>query len=103
MFNIPSLHQRVKPVLKVPSLLSRIFLKEKLLNWPGYVIFFTLASAMGYLMAKNMVLGLGVSGFVVALAVIIVCFVSTETGLYINLIYSFFAFHLSRFFFNDSF
>jgi putative inorganic carbon (HCO3(-)) transporter len=103
MLNIPSLHQRVKPVLKTQSFLNRIFLQEKLLNWPGYLIFFTMASGMGFLMAKNLVLGLGVSGFVVGLAVIIVCFVSTETGLYINLIYSFFAFHISRFFFNDTF
>jgi hypothetical protein len=61
------------------------------------------AILLGYLLARKMLLGIGLFAGVVGTAVVLVCMLSTETGLYINIAYSFFAFCLSRLFFNDTF
>lgn len=62
-----------------------------------------LAVLLGYLLAKQMVLGIGLFAGIVSMAVIIVCMVNVEAGIYINIFYSFFIFHFSREFFNDDF
>jgi putative inorganic carbon (HCO3(-)) transporter len=61
------------------------------------------ALVVGYLLAKQMVLGIGFFAGVVGLAVVIVCLLNIELGLYINITYSFFICHFSRLFFNDEF
>lgn len=62
-----------------------------------------LAVLLGYLMATQLLIGIGFSGLIIGIAVILICLLNTEAGLYINLIYTFFAFHASRIFFNDQF
>lgn len=41
-------------------------------------------------------------GLAIGFFVVIICLLNAEAGLYINIIYSFFAFHINRFLFNDS-
>ena len=53
-------------------------------------------------MAQKTLLGLGVTGLACGLAVLLVCIFNTEAGLFINMIYSFFAYHISRLFFDDT-
>jgi len=87
----------------VAQYFERIFLEEKLNNWLGYLLFTGIAGVFGYLLARQTFLGLSLFGFVLGFFTIIACLMSTEVGLYINLCYSFFAFHLSRFLFQDNF
>lgn len=86
---------------RVNAYLQRAFLIQKLDNWIGYVLFFLIALGLGYLMAVNMVIGIGLLGLVVGLAVVLICMFDTEAGIYINMFFSFFAFGINRFF-NDS-
>jgi putative inorganic carbon (HCO3(-)) transporter len=81
--------------------MGRIFLEGKLNNWAGVLLFGLIAVCMGLLLARNTILGMGVVGSILGLAVIIVCLFSTETGFYINMAYSFFVYHVSRLFFGD--
>jgi len=92
-----------KLTLKIEELWSKLFVEQKLNNWFGYLLAFSAAAVLGLLMGKNMILGFGLSGFIFGFAVVIVCMLNTEAGLYINIVYSFFAFHFSRFLFNDNF
>ncbi|MGI8952118.1 MAG: O-antigen ligase family protein [Chitinophagaceae bacterium] len=89
--------------IKIEDFWSKTFLDQKLNNWLGYVLIFSIAAVLGYLLAQNTVVGFGITGIVISAAVIITCLLSTEAGLYINVVYSFFAFHFSRFFFHDTF
>jgi putative inorganic carbon (HCO3(-)) transporter len=80
---------------------GRIFLEGKLNNWAGVLIFGLIGVSMALLLAQNVNLGMGVIGGIVGLAVVIVCLMSTETGFYINMAYSFFVYHLSRLILGD--
>lgn len=62
-----------------------------------------IASGLGYLLSKEMMLGVGVFAGAVGLAVVIVCLLNIELGLYINIAYSFFICHFSREFFDWNF
>jgi putative inorganic carbon (hco3(-)) transporter len=79
----------------------KAFLQQKLNNWLGYSLFLLVATGLGFLIAQKTLIGLGVVGFITGLAVILTCMFNTEAGLFINMIFAFFAFHISRFFFND--
>jgi putative inorganic carbon (HCO3(-)) transporter len=81
---------------------QKTFLHQKLNNWPGYILFVLLASGMGYLMAHQVLIGMGVTGLILALAVAAVCILSAEAGLYINMAYSFFICYFNRLLFDDS-
>jgi putative inorganic carbon (hco3(-)) transporter len=59
-----------------------------------------LAMLLGYLLATKMVVGIGLFAGLIGLAILITCMLSVETGLYINIAYSFFVCHFSRQFFN---
>lgn len=83
--------------------IDRVFLEEKLNNWVGILIVAAVATVFGYLIAEKTFLGLSLFAIVLGLAVVIMCLLSTEAGLYINIFYSFFAFHFSRFLFHDEF
>lgn len=83
------------------SFLHRVLLNEKLNNWTGFFIVACIAVIFGYLLANNIIIGLGVFGMIVGISILIVCLVSAEYGLYINLVYSFSASALSRFLFKD--
>ncbi|HXS38527.1 MAG TPA: O-antigen ligase family protein [Flavipsychrobacter sp.] len=82
---------------------KQVFIEQKLNNWLGYLLFFFIAIGMGYLMANQLTLGLGLTGLICSMAVIMICMISAEAGLYINVLYSFFAFHFSRLLFHDNF
>lgn len=77
------------------------FIDQKLNNWVGYTLFFVSAVVFGYLFAHQTLIGIGLISSIIAAAVVIVCLVNTEIGLYINVIYSFFAFAFSRFLFPE--
>ncbi|MBV9962909.1 MAG: O-antigen ligase family protein [Parafilimonas sp.] len=90
-------------VAKLNSFLHRIFIEEKLNNFIGYILLICFALGLGYLFATKLTAGIGIAGMICGTAVVLACILNTETGLYINVIYSFFAFAFSRFFFNDTF
>jgi|HubBroStandDraft_1064217.scaffolds.fasta_scaffold51351_2 putative inorganic carbon (HCO3(-)) transporter len=81
--------------------MGRVFLEGKLNNWAGLLIFGLIAVVMALLLVRNVTLGMGVVAGILGLAVIIVCLLSTETGFYINMAYSFFVYHVSRLLFRD--
>jgi putative inorganic carbon (HCO3(-)) transporter len=73
-------------------------------NRSGWIwLIFGLAIVLGVVLAKDLTLGVGVFGALVGLAVVLVCMLNTEAGLYINIVYSFFSFSASRLFFQDNF
>lgn len=102
MVNKDITNQRPKLPSRIVRLIERIFLEKKLNNWAGALLFAFVAIFMGYLLARQTVVGIGVFGIAVGLAVVIICLLSTEAGFYINLVYSFFVYHFSRFAFNDA-
>ena len=77
------------------------FIYQKLNNWVGYILFTLIAIAFGYVFAHQTVIGLGLIGTIISLAVLITCLVNTEAGLYIIIVYSFFAFLFTRLFYPD--
>lgn len=93
-------HKRRSPS-KVAKGIQSVFLGGKLNNWAGVLLFGLIAVSMALVLAWNINLGLGVFGFVVGLALIIVCLLSTESAFYITMACSFFMYHLSRLLFND--
>src|SRR3984885_1784316 len=78
---------------------EKTFLTDKLNNWPGYLLFSLFALGMGYLMARQTILGMGLTGLIVGSALLFTCLLSTEAGLFTNVFYAFFANHLNRLFF----
>jgi putative inorganic carbon (HCO3(-)) transporter len=62
-----------------------------------------MAVLLAYLLSKEMLLGVGVFAGVLGLAVVVVCMLNIELGLYINICYSFFVCHFSREFFDYNF
>jgi len=88
-----------KPARSFEKFSEKTFLTDKLNNWPGYLLFSLFAVGMGYLMARQTILGMGLTGLIVGSALLFVCLLSTEAGLYTNMIYAFFANHLNRLFF----
>lgn len=64
-------------------------------------LIFCLAIVLGVLLAKNMVVGIGLFGGLMGIALVIVCLLNSEAGLDLNVVYSFFAFYFARLFFND--
>lgn len=97
------LRRKIKRPGTLSSFLGRTFLEQKLNNPFGWLLVAGIATCFGYLIATKTVLGLGLFGAVIGSFVIIACLLSTEVGLYINLVYSFFACHFSRFLFHDEF
>jgi putative inorganic carbon (hco3(-)) transporter len=94
--------RRKRPV-SISNVLEKIFLQDKLNNWVGWLLIAGVAVFFGYLIATKTYLGLSLFGLILGFFVVIACLINTELGLYINIIYSFFAFHFSRFLFNDEF
>jgi hypothetical protein len=80
---------------------ERTFLQKKLDNWFGYVFIACVAVVFGYLLAKQTELGLVLFGLIFGIAVAIGCLSSAEFGLYLTVIYSFFAFFISRLVFKE--
>lgn len=90
---------RPNPVL---SFLQRMFVIEKLNNGVGIFLIAVVAAGFGYLLANNLFLGAGVIGAIISLLVLILCFISVEWGIYINLIFLFLSSQISRMFYIES-
>jgi putative inorganic carbon (HCO3(-)) transporter len=95
------IRKRKRANVRIGKYFSRVFLEQKLNNWPGFILFGMLAAGFGYLFAFQMPVGIGLLAAGVGLCIIIACMLSTETGLYVNLFFSFFICHFSRLFFHD--
>jgi putative inorganic carbon (hco3(-)) transporter len=67
------------------------------------VLIFLLAILLGLLLAKSMLIGIGLFGGIMGLLIVLLCVMNAEAGVYINLVYSLFSFYISRLFFNDQF
>ena len=78
------------------AFLEKSFFQKKLNNWFGYLFIGGLALVFGFLLAKNMMMGIGLFAGIIALFIAVICITSAEAGLYIILFFSFFAFFLSR-------
>jgi hypothetical protein len=87
----------------ISNFLHKIFIEQKLNNFIGYILLFLFAVVLGYLFAVQTTIGIGIAGLVCSVAIVLACILDTQTGIYINVIYSFFAFAFSRYFFNDQF
>jgi len=79
---------------------STSFIDQKLNNWVGYILFPAFAIAVGYLYAHQHLLGMGFTGAAFSLTIAIICLLNTEAGLYITVVYSFFGFAITRFFYD---
>lgn len=86
---------RNRPVRK-KSTLADVFIRNKLNHWLGILLVSGIAGVYGYLLARQTTLGFGILALAIGLFVFLVCVISTEAGLYINIVYAFFAFHISR-------
>lgn len=95
-------NQRLSLTLRILKYLEEVFLVQKLNNPFGYILLTGIAGLFGYLIATHIVIGLSLFGLLFGLAVIIVCLSSSEAGLYINLIFSFFAFYINRLLFSGT-
>lgn len=102
MRNNELIHKKSKPPSRIIRYIERTFLEKKLDNGTGYVLVGFLAIVMGYLLARQMPLGLGLVALSIGLTVVLICMLSTETGFYINMVYSFFVYTLTRFPFGES-
>lgn len=80
---------------------ARIFLVEKLDNWVGYLLIAAIAAGFGWIFAHQMLIGLGIVGGLLASCVLVLCLLSAEIGLYVNLFYCFFVCYFSRLFMHD--
>jgi hypothetical protein len=100
--NNETINHRRKSPSRVIDIMERAFLQRKLSNWAGVVIGGTIAVIMGFLLAVNPALGILVFGGALGLAVIITCLLSPETGFYINLVYCFIVYFISRILFGDA-
>ena len=97
-----NLISNTRTISKSPDFESS-FVSNKLNNPAGYFLVIIIAGLYGYLLATQTSLGLTVLALVICVFVGMICFMDQEVALYINVFYSFFAYHLSRFFFNDEF
>jgi hypothetical protein len=85
-------------MLKSLNVHNRLFIKG---NWLVYGVIFSLAILLGFLLAREMLLGVGLFAAIIGLAVLLVCILNTEAGLYINIVYSYTICVVTRLFFND--
>lgn len=95
MISENAISRRSRPVRK-NSTLADIFIKYKLNHWLGILLVLAISAVYGYMLARQTTLGLGILALAIGLFVFLVCIISTEAGLYINIVYAFFAFHFSR-------
>jgi len=86
-----------------PRAWSHLPAERKLNHWMAYLLMGGIAVMVGLLMADNLKIGMGFAGGVIGTAVVVACMVDTAAGLFINVVYSFVAFYLSRLLFRDEF
>ena len=95
MMSENAISRKSRPVRKRTTL-ADVFIKYKLNHWLGVLLVLAISAMYGYLLARQTALGFGILALAIGLFVFLVCVISTEAGLYINIVYAFFAFHLSR-------
>lgn len=95
------MRNKVVSTSPLQAFFQKVFINEKLNNWVGFLLVIIIASVFGYLISTNLILGLSVLAIVIGIAVLVVCLLNTEVGLYIILLYAFSASILSRFLFNE--
>jgi putative inorganic carbon (hco3(-)) transporter len=95
-------HRKTKAASRVAEFMEKTFLQKKLNNWMGVMLTAFISVVLGYLLARQLLLGLGLFAMTLALAVVIITLLSLETGFYINLVYALTVYHFRRLFFNDS-
>ncbi|HLZ85833.1 MAG TPA: O-antigen ligase family protein, partial [Puia sp.] len=76
--------------------LSRIFLQEKLYNWFGCLLLGIIAVGFGYLLAKQVIVGMSLLAVVIGLCAVLPCLANGATALYFILIYNYFVYALPR-------
>lgn len=96
-------HRERAATRPVHSFLQHSFVNKKLNSGLGIFLICCVAVGIGYLSATNLVMSLGVLGAVIGIAIVLVCLLSPEWGIYINMFYAFFAYHFSRLLFHDEF
>ena len=84
-----------------PGTLTRLIFDNKLDNWAGAVIGFLIAAAMGFLLARYTIIGLGVFGLSIGLAILMACLLSPTAGFYVNMVYCLVIYQFNRMFFQD--
>jgi putative inorganic carbon (HCO3(-)) transporter len=89
------------PFNRLSAFFQKALVQQRMNSWLGYVILWGIAVFLGYLMAEQTVLGLGVAGLLVAITVAVICISNAEAGLYICIAYSFYISYFSRLLFND--
>lgn len=97
-----TINQKTSLTNRIMRFGKKTILHEKLNNWLGYTLVFSLAIFIGYLMAFKPILGLGFTGLSFGFAIVLVCILNAEAGLYINMIYSFLISHFNRLLFDDT-
>ena len=80
MANSNLTYNRGKTNERVSKFFQKVFLDQKLNNWLGFLIIGLIACFIGYLMAEQTKFGLGLTGLIAGLAVVIVCMSNAETG-----------------------
>jgi putative inorganic carbon (HCO3(-)) transporter len=85
----------------VQKMAEKLFLERKLDNWAGVLLGALIAVSMGFLLARYTLLGLGVFGISVGLAVITACLLNPAAGFYVNMVYCLVIYQLNRMFFHD--
>lgn len=93
-------HKKSKVLGPMVKAWEKAFLVQKLNNPAGYFLAPVIAIFFGYIMATKLLIGLGLIALLIGLPIIFICLFNTETGFYVNMVYSFFAFHLSRMLFS---
>jgi hypothetical protein len=82
--------------------LENAIIGQKLNNVTGYFLIAAVALMFGFSYPGKQY-WVCLFGAILGFFTIVTCIVSTEVGLYINIAYAFFAFHVSRYLFNDTF
>lgn len=80
------------------GLLSGVSLQKTLLVF----LLIVLALLVGFVMATEVLVGLGLVGLVIGIAVLSICLMNAEAGLYLTLAYSFLISFFNRLFLNDA-
>lgn len=81
---------------------QKVFIHQKLNNWVGALIAVLIATAFGFLLSSDIILGVSVFAIVIGIVVLTICLVNPEFGLYIIMLYGFSASGLSRYLLKDA-
>lgn len=68
------------------------FIRKKLNNWFGFLFISGIACLYAWLLAKNMLFGLGLFGGLLGFTLVILCFINVETGFFLLLFVGFFGY-----------